>query len=297
MEDPTFDAAPRPQAGPFGPNPILPGPGGLHPDEPAGAIADLIDRLSDRFEQLEYTVIDHLPVPEDNSHVQAALMERLSTLERRLAEVESAGVKDALTRILDAQMRQAEMIEAVRRDLASERSGPLDELRREVSTVSMRLDASATAKPAWVDPFVDALAPAPQEAMREIIGELSERIDRLATRPAPALDLTAQRQSLARFMAAGNTFLKRLEALVAGLAGEYLRLAEKIDGAQGTGGDAGVAELTRVVASLSEATSRLAVFATGAPDTLAQDQREFINDLRVTVAELVAEAERHRVAG
>ena len=189
----------------------------------------------------------------------------------------------------------------MRRDIAAERSRDLEVLRAELSAFCARLEATATTAPGWIDPLVDALTPSSpavtQEALDDLFGGLSARIDRLAARPAPAPDLTVQRQSLARFLSAGNTFLKRLETLVAGLAGEYLRLAEKVDAPHGTGEADTVAELTRVVASLSEATSRLAGFAATAPDALAQDQREFINDLRVTVAELVAEAERHRAAG
>ncbi len=127
---------------------------------------------------------------------------------------------------------------------------------------------------------------------------LAAQISTLAARPDPVLDLTPQRQSFARFNTASGQFLRRLEGLVASLATEYIRFEQRLTEhlAQHDGGPSDThsnpERLIDTVARLAETNGHLVGLASASPDIYHETQEKFIRDLRSSMAEFIANAEK-----
>ncbi|ETX29365.1 hypothetical protein RISW2_01460 [Roseivivax isoporae LMG 25204] len=332
----------------------------LSPDAASAAdLADRIERLGDRFERLEFSLLQAGPPRDEVAEMLAHLDDRMGRLERQLEAMAAArriapdaaplaaalqalaADRDAarllVTRQEDGVAEADRLVASLRLALADLPAHPADhgpaivalrdavdelpgalacrfqEVSRDINDlrgdIAALRERQGDAEPAWSAALASALSdmsaaalPALGDRVEAALGALSGRIDRLATRPDPVLDLTAQRQGFARFNAAAGIFLRRLEALVASLAGEYVRLAARIEEAAApvqtigdpeAATDAPPAALLTSLAALADANARLAALAQGAPADHDRRMDAALRTLRCDLAEALADAVRH----
>jgi hypothetical protein len=175
-----------------------------------------IERLAERFDQLEFVILEQFEsgmTPNDGSPA-GSLCDRLDRIEAALAHVAQAADRIAAT-------DETETATARQLDAMAARVGDLLQAQAQVVT-------SAEDTAARLADLLRAVVEAESHGDARHVAVLGA-LDRIASRPAPAPDLTIQHRSFAGFATALQAALGRYDASAQGIAQGLDVVAGRLD--------------------------------------------------------------------
>ncbi len=307
----------------------------MAPGDGPDSLLDLMERLGDRIDQLEFTMAELLPTGPDpvaqrldrlEAMIQRGFAATLSatrampppSADPRMSELsrDCARMREVLDSLAPLPGQLAGMTppdpHSTLSALDSRLEGlatRLDGLDTAMQAIHARLDSPAPAAPPLpADDLAGALAAHLAETLADSLGPLAntlgadlraavtDALDRHTdTRPkGPAADATLH-PALARLSTAMAGATKRLERQIETASQETARATRELaqalqdrPAAPGTGAEA----LATAATQLAESNARLVALLDRPSDAMLQAQQEFLQDMRMIIAEMVAQSSR-----